>query len=127
MFTRPGGGGVAVGAWVPGVRVLKVKFLKKKSLHTSPSGKNGATWHQPGPDAVEEVRVRVRVGPDTVGEVSVRVRLKPDAVEKVRVRVRVGPDTVEEVSVRVRLKPDAVEEVHKNSLSLLLRVYAAAI
>ena len=43
-----------------------------------------ATWQQPGPDAVEEVRVRV------------------------------GPDTVDEVSVRVRLKPDAVEEVHKN-------------
>ena len=27
----PGGGFVAVGAWVPGVRVLKVKFLQKKS------------------------------------------------------------------------------------------------
>mgnify|MGYP007045514774 CR=1 FL=1 len=26
----PGGGVVAVGAWVPGVRVLKVKFLQKK-------------------------------------------------------------------------------------------------
>ena len=26
----PGGGFVAVGAWVPGVRVLKVKFLQKK-------------------------------------------------------------------------------------------------